>query len=416
MNRKWMIAAAFLVALLLCVSSYSVKAFADENENLKAVEVGSTDYENLVMKLYPNDNSIIYLSLDNRKTWNEVEGTTGRDENDRAYIEMDISWASPSSSVKMYFKGNNVKTETSCTLPKQDSIKVKFDKVSGDFDITNSTDASTFWWKKATDSYWNEVPFSQSAQGYRDFLKTVETLRFKGAKLVFRTGQVAGKNAEDMGRRPSKEVNVSIPKFASAPTVKLNVVKLTLNTKATMEYTTDIGSGTWKSCEKNMGLDQVAPGVFLGGQGSANDVTVYFRVAQTEKKAASLISSITIPAQTTGPSAGEKGTDVKCGENSTSGKLDLVFEKASAANMFEYCVITPDKTFDLKSAKWKTVKTVKTVSLTRKAAPDDTVIYFRYKGTAENQKKNIMLKLPSEYTTYTVKWSPEPEKSTKKKN
>ena len=411
MKRKIVLLTAFLMMLFLFAGiKADIAASAEEEETEKPVEIGSTDYENLVIKLYPNDNSIIYMSVDNRKTWIEVIGASGtEDGNGRPYIEMDISWASTTSNVKIYFKGNNVKTETSCTLPKQNSFKVKFDKVSGDFTMTADADIKNFYWRKASDSTWNLVPMDKSSGEYKAFLKLVESLRFKGAKLVFRTGQIAGTDAENMGSRPSKEVNVSISKFSSAPSIKLNYTKLTLNTKATMEYTTDINSGVWIPCEKGMGLDVIAPQVFVGGAEAAKPATIYFRTAQTEKRAASLIKSITIPAQKGSPTIGEKGKDVTIAENETTGKFELTFNTASAENAFEYCVITPSKTFELTKAKWKTIKKEKTVNLTQKNAPDGTVIYVRLKGTAANEKKNIEERLPSAYATFTIKWKEKTE-------
>ncbi len=408
MRRKIVFTAAFLMLfVLLAATRAGIAVSADEGT---AVEVGTTDYENLVMKLYPNDNSIIYMSTDNRKTWVEVTGASGTDDSTgKAYVEMDISWASPTSNVKIYFKGNNVKTETSCTLPKQESLKVKFEKVSGDFELTAGSDITNFWWRKSSDYTWNSVSMDKSSQEYKAFLKTVESLRFKGAKLVFRTGQITGTDAENMGTRPSKEVSVSISKFPGAPNVKLNYTKLTFNTKTAMEYTTDIAGGVWHDCEKSMGLDKIAPQVFITGQGSAQPATIWFRTAQTEKRSASLIKSVTVPAQQAAPTIGTKDKDVICAENTTSGKFEIKFLKASASNVFEYCVITPDKTFELTTAKWKTIKTVKTVNLTEKKAPDGTVIYVRLKGTAGNAKKNIEERLPSAYAVFNVKWTEKAE-------
>ena len=390
----------FILAVL-CTGTVSARA-----EEASAVSVGEIDYENYTMILNYHGNATIYMSTDNRKTWNEVDGEINGTGDSRT-VKMDISWVSAASDVKLYFKGNSDKTEVDVTLPKTDtSFKVKFDKINTDFVMTNETSATSFMWRKNTDYTWTEVPFDTASSEYKSFLAAVENLRFKGAKLVFRTGQVKGTNAENVGSRPSKEVTVSITKYGTAPSIKLNVVKLTLNTKESYEYTTDLASGTWNSCEKGMSLADIAPGTLLK-DGNASAVTVYFRVAQTEKKAASLISSITIPAQTAAPDAGAAGTDVECSENTTKKKYELSFKTASSDNMFEYCVVTPDKTFDLSKAKWKTVKASKTILITQKSAPDGSVVYFRFKGTAENLKKKIALKLPSAYTTFTINWTPE---------
>ena len=395
-----------LMAMLLVLTSLffpAVKVNAEDAAT--AVSVGEIDYEQFTMELKYNGNSFILMSTDGKKTWNEVEGEISGAGNEKA-ITIDISWASPSSNVKLYFKGNSNKTETEIVLPKQDtSFKVKFDKITSDFTMTNGTGATSFYWRKSTDSQWKEVPFETSSEEYKAFLKEVESLRFKGAKLVFRTGQVKGNGAENVGNRPSKEINVSITKYSAAPKIKPNVTKLTLNTKDTMEYTLDLAGDKWTSCEKNMDLTQVAAGAFIGNAGDATPVTVYFRVAQTEKKAASLICSLTIPAQTKGPDVSANGTDVKCTENTDKQKYEFSFLTASATNALEYCIITPSGTFDLTKAKWRPVKKSKTISVSKKSAPDGTVVYFRFKGVAENVAKGIELQLPSEYKTFTVKWS-----------
>ena len=414
MKKSLLLITAAITLLIGMCAFGGVQARAEE---AGAVSVGETDYEELTMRIYTNGNSIVYISTDNRKSWAEIEGSSDSD-GTGTYIEMDISWASPSSAVKLYFKGNSNKNEVSCTLPKQDSsFKVKFDKVSGDFVMTTDSETEYFYWRKASDYNWTKVPFEAYSKNgeYKAFLETVESLRFKGAKLVFRLGQIKGSSDTAMGERPGKEVSVSITKFSSAPSVKLNINKLTLNTKDTMEYTLDISSGKWTSCEKTMELGQLAPQVYLEN-GSASSATIYFRVAQTEKRAASLIGSITIPAQTAGPEAGASGKDVTVTENADTGKLDLQFKTASADNMLEYCVIKPDKEFELSKAKWKVIKNNKTVSLTKKAAPDGTVIYFRYKGIAQNVNKGIEMKLPSQYVTFTVKWTEKQEDSSSDKN
>ncbi len=409
MRRKSIFLSALMLLLVISIFAGNTRAVSAEDgssdpESAAKVTVGASDYESLYLRVYPNGNSIVYMSADKGANWTEVEGSKGVDTEGREYIEMDISWASPTANVKLVFKGNEKDEETECILPKQSSsFTVKFDKVNGDFNMTNGTDATIFWWRKASDYEWRSVPFDIAAGEYKDFLSTVESMRYKGAKLVFRVGQTPGTDADNMGSRPGKEIKVSIPKYSNAPNIKLNLTKLTLNTKDTMEYTTDLAGGRWSKCEKNMELSDVAPEVFVNGGAGAASVTVYFRVAQTEKRAASRIGCITFPAQTSGPSVGTAGTDVSCSMEQSSGNCSIKFLTASASSPMEYCVITPSNTFEPAKSKWKTVKGNKTVVLKGKSAPDGTVVYFRFKGTAENVKKGIDFKLPSEYTTYTIK-------------
>ena len=408
MNRK--IYYLFILISITLAGVFGFGARTVHAEDAQPVSVGKTNYDSLTTCVYRNGNRIVYYSVDSRKTWNELEGIENTDEHG-AYIEMDISWASLTADVKVYIKGDINKTEESFTLPKQSgTLKVKFEKATGDFNITTDSGASYFYWRKTTDYNWNQVSMSKESETYKAFLKTVEGFRFKGAKLVFKTGQKEGTGSSDMGERPGKEVNVSVTKVGAAPSMKLNVVKLTLNTKTTMEYTNDI-NGTWKNCQKAMALETLAPAVFYADGNDGTDVRLFVRTAQTDKKPASLIGSITIPGQTGPPDAGEKGKDVSFGFDSDGKKFEIRFLTASNTKMFEYCVITPGKTFELSTAKWKTVKTPKTVMFSEKAAPSDSVVYVRLKGTKDNLKKNIALKLPSAYVTYTVKW-PDPDAAT----
>ncbi len=394
-----------LISLFMGNMGVSADEVTPEPEASSKITIGAADYENLFLRVYPNGNSIVYISTDKGKNWTEVEGRKDTDLEGKEYIEMDISWASPSSNVKLSFKGSETEEETECTLPKQiSSFTMKFDRINGDFTITNNSGATIFWWRKASDYEWHDVPFDTTSEGYREFLSIVQSLRYKGAKLVFRTGQTLGTDAENMGNRPSKEIKIAIPKYSNAPSMRLNLTRLTLNTKETMEYTNDLSSGNWIKCEKNMELGAVAAAVFAANGTPGSTVTLYYRVAQTAKKAASRIGCITFPAQTAGPTIGEEDTDISCSIDTSAGKLDIKFLTASTTNMIEYCVVTPGNTFELTTAKWKIMKGVKTVTLKEKAVPDGTTIYFRFKGTLENVKKGIEFKLPSEYTTYKVVW------------
>ncbi len=372
--------AAFTAAVLMSASLKVSAASAGR------VTVKGIDYETLEMNIYKNGNGIVYSSLD-QKTWNEVEGIVGDKGTDKEHITVDISWASPSANVSMYLKGDVDQTITKIVFPKQlTSFKAVFDKVNGDFTFTGYESQTYFFYRKTTDYNWKKVYFNDLAA----FNKDVASLRFKGAKLVFKLGQTAGASAtdEDPGERPSKEISVTIPKLASAPVVKINILKLTTNTKDTMEWTDDL-NGTWKSCTKNMNVEDFAPAAL--GKGS-KPVTVYFRTAATEKRPCSQIGVLNVPAQGAAP---VQNTDFSYAYEDK--KLALTFSAADSTNQYEYCIIKKEDSID--KAKWKTVKTSKTIRITAKACSGAT-FYVRYKGVNENVNKKIELKLPSAYTSF----------------
>ena len=144
-----------------------------------------------------------------------------------------------------------------------------------------------------------------------------------------------------------------------------------------------------------MSLEELAPNAISA---NASDVVLFFRVAATEKKPCSQIAVVVIPAQTSAPAVGK---DAEVSYSYDNNKLLISFSKASTTNMYEYCVVAADKEFSLSTAKWKTVKAAKTVSLTKKSA-EGAKVYVRYKGTLENVKKGIEFRLPSAYATFTA--------------
>ena len=410
-NLIRIICAAFIC---LCLCAF-VRAEAAKADEASAVTIGDIDYERLTMKVYKNGNTNIYYSatmVSDLSKWNEVSGMPADDGDGKGpYLLMDLSWTSATAETAFYLRGDVDMSAVHIKLPKSTAtFKVSFDKVNGDFTFTGQDTRDYFFYRKSTDYNWIKVYFKSSSQSpapgdpaeitYDTFLKNVEALRFKGAKLVFKLGQKVGTDIDSMGSRPSKEVTVSISKYSSAPSVKLNILKLTVNTKATMEWTDSL-DGTWKQCDKNMTLEELAKEVFLtSGGSSASSKILYFRVAATEKKPCSQIMVMTVPAQKAGPAVGtSSGSEVSYSYENN--KLILNFKDASATKPYEYCIVPSGTEFKTSTARWKTVKSAKNVVLTAKAASKAT-IYVRYKGLNENAKKNIELTLPSAYTSFVA--------------
>lgn len=367
-------------------------------ETATTVSIGTIDYEKLIMKVYKNGNGVVFYSTDNKSTWNEVEGPVYTDAGSKTYIEADISWVSASSEVTVYFKGNKNTNVISVTFPKMStSFKVKYDKASGEFTFSGNDSATEFLWRKSTDYNWYRVSFTESDTTYKNFIETVDSLRFKGCKIVFRLGQQLGTDENDPGERPSREITIAIPKMASAPNVKVNVKKLIVNTKDTMEYY-DETSKTWVSCEKNMKVSELAPSVMLD-KGGKNTV-IKIRVAATSKKGYSQTALLSIDGQTAAPVL---GTDIRY-EIQADRKLAITFVKASALIPIDYCIVkTGAESFDAATAKWKTVKNAnKKITFSEKSVPDGSTVFFRFTGINANATKGISLKLPSAYASFTI--------------
>lgn len=391
----------FALATVVIFGVVSFTGYSPAEAAESAVTIGDIDYDELTMKVYKNDNTIVYFSNDGRKTWNEVEGESSSDENG-SYIIMDISWVSPGSDVKVYFKGNKVATAIEVVFPKVNSgFKVTFDKVNIDFTFEGYDGRTSFMWRKESDYNWMTVPFDKETQAYKDFLKTIENLRYKGCKIVFVCDQVIGTGIDQMGQRPTKEIKVAIPKIANAPSLKVNVKNLTINTKTTMEYY-DESSKKWVACTKNMSVATLAPAAMYSSSKEGETVKLKFRVAATEKKSYSKTAVVTIPGQGKAPDFGSAG-HVKV--DFSDGKLVLTFLKASSTSQMEYCVVKSGETFDPQKVKWNRVKKAnKQVKLTSKKAPEGSTVYIRFAGVTENTAKSIALKLPSYYSQYVINW------------
>ena len=389
------LAAAFIWQIVLDTGCCPAEA------SESAVTVGDIDYDELTMKVYKNGNTIVYFSSDGRKTWTEVEGETIGDTNG-GYIIMDISWVSPASDVTVYFKGNKVATALEVVFPKANSaFKVTFDKVNIDFEFDGNDDYTSFMWRKEADYKWTTVPFDKASEGYKKFLKTINNLRYKGCKIVFVCDQTIGTDADNMGHRATKEVKVSIPKIANAPTVKVNIKNLTVNTKANMEYYNE-STGKWVACTKNMTVAELAPAAMYASSKVGDIVKLKIRVAATEKKACSKTAVLTIPGQGKAPDFGDAG-HVKV--SLVKENIVLTFTKASSSTPIEYCVVKSGVTFDPTTVKWTRVKKANyQVKLTSKSAPDKSTVYIRFGGVSANSAKNVELVLPSSYAPYIINW------------
>jgi hypothetical protein len=386
----------FPVMLLLILLIFLTPAAHASAEDAAAISIGKIDYENFTMQIYNNNNSLVYYSTD-QSTWTEVEGAYNT--TSKSYT-IDISWVSSTSDITLYFKGDTVKTIKSVTLPmRNSSLSVKFDKVEGEFLFEDTEDADTFQWRKTSDYNWNTVNLDEASSSYQAFLDTMEMLRGKGIKLYIRTPQVLGTGMNSVGARPSKEVTVTISARVTAPAVKVNSSKLTINTTTAMEYY-NTKSGLWIECDGVTAIEDIAPGVLY--QNGAKNVTLMIRRAATTTDTFSLTAYLTIPGQTAAPTIGDSSSEVTY--YYMNSKLMLQFNKATTSNAYEYAIIKPDSSIELSSASWRSVTTSKVMTMSKSTAPDGATIYVRRKGIDENTSKSVALKLSSAVNNFTVKY------------
>lgn len=360
-------------------------------DTASAVSIGVIDYEELTIQIFSNNNPIVYYSEDNTK-WTEVEGAY--DASSGAYT-MDISWVSVTSDTTLYFKGDGNTRVVSVTIPMQNNdFQVDYDKAEEYFSFLGAEDSDTFEWRKSTDYNWTEVSLDDTSASYHAFLAAIETFRVKGAKLILRLPQITGSEVNS-GSRPSKEITITIPSRTSAPSISVNSSKLTINTTTSMEYY-DPSTDTWIECSKTMPLEEIAPQVLY--ENGAQDVTLMIRTAATEKSPYSKTAYLKIKGQTGAPVIGGNTDDVSY--YFVNSKLVLVFNKASAADVYEYCIVKPEDDFDFSSARWTSVSSAKPLTLSSYTAPSGCTVYVRKKGIDASTTKNISLVLSSAISSF----------------
>lgn len=389
---KYISALVLFLVIIAIAPAYLVKA--EEKADKKAVTIGTIDYDRLTMQVNANENRIVYYSTD-KTNWLEVEGN--KTANNKAYL-MDISWVSATEDRTIFFKGDSVTTIVAVTLPKRDdTFKVTYDKVDCDFIFDNNHDALSFEWKKASDFTWHTVSFETESSSYQKFLVSMEGLLLKGAKVNIRLPQIMGKNAEEPGERPSREVTVTLTKRAEAPSVKVNTVKLNLTTTTSMEYY-DETLKEWVDCDRNMLLEDIAPSVLF--KNGAKTVNLMIRTRATANRAYSKTLVLTIPGQKSAPTVGGSSAEVSYWYQNN--RLMLQFNNASRTNIYSYAIVKPGETFDVSTARFNTVTTSSSRAITISTAPEGSVVYLRKQGTNGNLNRNSNIELSSEVISFTV--------------
>lgn len=393
-------------------------------ESGKSVSIESVDYGlnklNLTVNTDDAVDDVVFYST-NKKTWYGIgDAVDGK-------CEFNISWAADTKNYTIYFKGIDAESEdeyTSITLPKkQTDLKVKFDKTSSAdapmLTVVNapaaaknadgSENAVLEWRKKGTYA-WNDL----KTEAGKCSLADLEYLRVKGGKIIVRAKAVNG-TAENAGTRYSKEVTVNIPKRGNAPSVKINVSKMRVNTTTAMEY---LDGDKWVACTRNMGIWEIPAvknTVQANGAAAGSDVTVKFRKAAKRNEGYSKTQELVFPGQRIAPivntTAGnevEYSEEVKVVKKKEVTRRYLNFNQAGKTKRYQYAVVPAGTTFQESTAKWKTVSKAKKVTLSTQAVPG-AAIYVRILGT--NAKASVPAQLSSACAAFPIP-QPSGQKST----
>ena len=381
------LALAFFAAVLPVTS-----AKAEESTAAK-VAIVEIDYDKLTLTVNPNENTCVYYSDSKKTTWNLIEGSKDTNGN----FVLDISWISSSKDYVLNLKGDKNEEVVSVTLPKvSSSLKVKFDKVNGVLTITSGSVSRIEWKKALAYSSWTTIDVTASTAASTEFA----ALRGKGAKIYVRVPQVKG-DSSSAGSRPGKIVQISIPKIANAPSLKVDVNKLTLNTSTAMEYRVYSVNGVllntaFTSCVSKMELssdENISKALYSSANSTPSEVVVAVRKKATTTNTYSKTAYITIPAQAAPPKAPLV--------TKTETKYSFRFDDASKTNTYQYAVVKPTDTSGRLS--WKNVSTPKEIILNKSSYPEGTKVYIRIKGVAYTKKTELAL--PSAALELTVGYS-----------
>ena len=399
--RKFiMVMSIFLVALAGVGIVYSVA-------QVDRVTIVGIDYDELTLTVKGNkdDSKIFFANKKNASTWDEIPGELDGNKQ----INMDISWISASSDYTLYLKGDKTKEPLKVVIPKQNKkFNAKLNTLENKFTFTNKGSATDIYWRKSTSTEWTKYDEDEMTG-------LLERFSLKGISLVFRTGQVKGTSATNVGERPSKIYTVKIAKRAGAPSVSLDYKTMTFAVKKTMEYKLSTeGSDKWTDITAtSLNLDTILPYVMydkyqeLVEAGTIEDgdkISVDFRTKATSKKVASQIFTLEVPGQKQTQKdnivfgyTGSKQCEIKIKE------LELddenVLEAASPTNVYEYTVVEEGEKLDIHEAEWKSI-TSDTVKISSKIAPENSTIYVRKQGTGKDlPTKEVVLVEKVQYLT-----------------
>lgn len=400
-------AAAFLVVLAgLGVSAFQRIQAADGTNSQVREELGNyqkaavssrgaltayIDWDRQDLKLVSTSgDEYFYISDEKQKTWDEVEAEKTTGTQSTAYC--DLSWIN--KAYQLNIKGEkNPSDIITITVAAPRVLKAKFAIVNEAPTLTmtvtetidkkkvttelNPASASSVQWRKGTMGLWQ--PYS-----------TLDLQRYltKGVTLNLR---LAGECSTDAAKcyLPSKVASVKVTKKANAPSVKVDMKKLTLGVKKGQEYvlSTDVTrSAVINVSDKlyaNPALSDIAYKA-LEGDGYIKPFkafTVKVRTASTTKKAASKWKLISYPAQrTTAASALTAKYEVNGGNSGATLKNNTTYD-------IQYFIASDTRIQSVLAAeinektKWSTVKAGKEVKCKSRSSvimTTGTAIFFRY--------------------------------------
>lgn len=353
-------------------------------EAATTISVKEINYQNSTITIQlGDDDTTAYFSDTSKKNWEEVPGTVSGSKT----VVMDISWIAATRNYVLNLKGSSSNTVVSVTIPKQASnFGVTFNKVKGSLTFKNAG-TRTIEWRKKGSTVWNPVNTNTISN-------QMSLMYANGATVYFRLSPINGTGITNIGFRPSKEVTITIPKKASAPSVVINGSKFTIAVKKGMAYRTlqNDGSATdwvYVSTNSELLLKNIASSVlYQANSVTPSAITFQFRTNATSSALESKSASVTVPVQEGPPGTDTYGISLAYTSSST---LSLQVKAASNTVPFEYTIVSEGGELNYQNADWTAITSSGAVSLDDKKVKQGSHIYIRKKSVGTTGSTDFAL-------------------------
>ncbi|MCR5521026.1 MAG: hypothetical protein K6F44_03845 [Lachnospiraceae bacterium] len=391
---------AVFVAFVLLIGA--VKAQAAESVSVRSINY---DESTITVQLGQNDN-LLLISDSKKKKWEAIPIDKALDNT----VTMDISWVSLTKDYILSLKGDISTEPVSVTIPKQSAaLRAAYNTATGRISFTGET--GEIEWRKKESIEWSDLPSD-------DVFKTrLDSMCTYGATVVFRIKGSNGTSISNPGRRPGKEVYVSVPKKIAAPNIKIDDSTLTVAVNSDMQYRMADSKGNpvsteWTNInkEENMPLAQLASASIVNSQGSnTTEVSfIQFRTKATASKQVSNVKTIEVPAQFDLDASQKENITISY-TSSTSFEINVPF--AGTQTPYEYCIInTSDQADgitinDLEELTWKVINSTTPVPISRDKnnADEGSLVYVRKKAVGTLGETGYELASPA-YLVGTVNY------------
>lgn len=318
---------------------------ADDGQSVAVTDI---DYDKMTLTISGNKDTAYYFSDSKQKSWERVSGETKDGK-----TTMDISWIPVTKDYVLSLKGNVSTKPITVKLPKYNSkFKVTYNKLKGTVSYSGvpSDFKGKIQWHASGFSNWNETPVTPNETETAAFAKSLAYYvnDMQTAKIYFRTESQKGSSVTSTGVRPSKVYVLSVPKKASAPTIKINGQSLCATIPAGVQYRV-VGSGNgWsavKTASSEIALNDssanMPAGAFLSESNpNPKDQIVEFRAEANSKNQISSSAFVRINAQESKDAVG-LGSVNHSFLSSSSVKVDFDVKAEMKDNKYEYAITKP---------------------------------------------------------------------------